>query len=121
MIRPCDLAMSGAGGEARSDGDEKRGTLEVVGGGEGRPRARAFAVEAAEARDASAIAGFRVIAVPMEASSGSSMGHAIGPGAKGGTEAGGTHRFGGLSWPTHGRMEEQARGRKKTLGTPELR
>jgi hypothetical protein len=34
VSRPCDLTMSGAGGEARSDGDEKRRPLEVVSGGE---------------------------------------------------------------------------------------
>lgn len=39
VARPRDLPMSGAGGEARGDGEEERGPLEVVGGGEGLPGA----------------------------------------------------------------------------------
>src|SRR5258706_1088373 len=103
----CDLPVRGAGGESRGDGDEKYGALEVVGRGERLPGARASAVTASEARDASDVARSPVRAKALEASSWRSMGDAFGPGAKRWKEAGGTHRFRGQSWPAHEGSKEQ--------------
>jgi len=90
-----DLPMRGAGGEPRRDGGKQRWALEVVRGGKRLSRAAAPAVFTTEARNALDVAGLSVPAVTLEASSGSSVRDAVGPGAEGRMEARGTHRFDG--------------------------
>ena len=113
MRRACDLAMGRTGCESRRDRNEEVATLEVVGGGEGLPGAGPSAVEADEARDADPIASPGVGAVPMEAAPLLPMGLALGPGAEGGNEAGGTHAFDGVDGPAHVQGEGKRRAREK--------
>jgi len=63
---PGDLPLGGAGGQARGDGDEQTGALQVVGRVEGLPGAGAPAVEAAEAGDPPRVTASPVMTVAVE-------------------------------------------------------
>ena len=113
MLGPCDLPMRRAGSESRRDGDEKRGTFQVVRRGERLPRTTSLAITATEARDASDAARLSIPTVSLEASSGSSMRDAFGPGAEGWEAGGRAHRFYGQNGPMHAGPQRKTEAARK--------
>jgi hypothetical protein len=109
--RTRELAMTGARGEPRGDGDEQLGSLEVVGGRKRLAGAAAVAVEADEARNTTRGAQRAIGTVAVEAPSAGPMGGAIRPRTEGRIEPRRTHVLDGHSGPAHERVEEQDRGR----------
>jgi hypothetical protein len=125
VIRPCDLAVSGARRESRSHRDQKRRPFEVVGRRERLPRARPPACAASEARDVFGIARLSVPAVTLEPATRAAMRDALRPRTKRRHEPGGTYRFDGMPWPAHdgGQSKDSAgaKDRKFRLSVSEPR